>query len=188
MYHEFCVIAQILPKCCLQPFKQRQEWMQQWIVSKYFIYYIIVIITQILQLVPCNAKAFPTMNVSIMAVSVDSTVTELLFLTWTRQTRTTCHVWTLTSFTSRHFALTQSQRLMWAHRRTAVLLSFQLWLTRQQMTSHCAPGWQMKLERPGSRHAEATGEASMIVSCVVSRSGLACWLDNACQPFWAHKC
>lgn len=78
----------------------------------------------------------------------------------------------------RHFALTQSQRLMWAHRRTAALLSFQLWLTRQQMTSHCAPGWQMKLERPESQCAEATGEASVIVSRVVSRSGWACWLTK----------
>lgn len=43
------------------------------------------------------------------------------------------------------------------HRRTAALLSLQLWLTRQQMTSHCAPGWQMKLERPESQRAEATG-------------------------------
>lgn len=39
----------------------------------------------------------------------------------------------------------------------------------------------MKPERPESLRAEDTEEATVTVNHVVSRSGLACWLDNACQ-------
>lgn len=40
----------------------------------------------------------------------------------------------------------------------------------------------MKPERAESCTAEAAEEAPVIVNHVVSRSGLACWLDYACQP------
>lgn len=79
-------------------------------------------------------------------------------------------------------------RLMWAHPCTAALPSFQLWLTRQQDDkSLCS---RVTNETGEARNSEHWGHRGgpVIVSCVVSRSGSACWLDNACQPVWTHEC